>query len=104
MRLEGIITAIVTPFDDAGEIDYGAFERLIEQQIESGVDGLVPCGSTGEYYALSGEERAGVLEFVMRQAGGRVLIVWMVTAQHWDWRQARYWFVPYANKVGGVVT
>lgn len=75
MELEGIITAIVTPFDAAGEVDYGAFGRLINQQIDCGVHGLVPCGSTGEYYALTAEERRGVLEFAMQAAGGRIQMI-----------------------------
>ena len=44
---EGVLTALVTPFRD-GDIDEEALRELVERQIEAGVDGLVPCGSTGE--------------------------------------------------------
>lgn len=75
MKMEGIITAIVTPFDAKGEVDYDAFGRLIEHQIAHGVHGFVPCGSTGEYYAMTAEERAAVLKFVKDTVDGRATLI-----------------------------
>ena len=55
--MQGIHTALVTPFDDADRVDLAAFERLCERQVAGGVDGLVPCGTTGETPTLSVEEQ-----------------------------------------------
>lgn len=71
MALQGIITVAVTPFDDRGEVDYAAFERLLDFVLEAGVHYVVPCGSTGEYYALSHDERLGVMKFVADYVDGR---------------------------------
>jgi len=70
----GSMTAIITPFR-AGEIDYDSFERLIEFQIESGTDALVPCGTTGESATLSHEEHDRVVEFTVKQAAGRIKVI-----------------------------
>jgi 4-hydroxy-tetrahydrodipicolinate synthase len=71
---EGVLTAIVTPLRD-GEIDEDALRRLVERQIEAGVDGLVPCGSTGESATLSHAEHRRVVEIVVQAARGRVPVV-----------------------------
>ena len=71
MELKGILTALVTPFDDRGEVDLEALERLVEDQIAHGVHGFVPTGSTGEYYAMTAEERATVLRCVQQVVGKR---------------------------------
>ncbi|MFZ9890087.1 MAG: dihydrodipicolinate synthase family protein, partial [Myxococcota bacterium] len=55
-RFSGIFTALVTPFDDDGSLDLGAYRELIEQQLAAGVSGLVPCGTTGEAATLNPEE------------------------------------------------
>ncbi len=47
MKLSGVLPALVTPFDDSGKIDFGAFERLLTYLRAAGVTGWVPCGSTG---------------------------------------------------------
>jgi 4-hydroxy-tetrahydrodipicolinate synthase len=57
MKLTGVIPALVTPFDDNGKIDFKAFEKLLTILRADGVKGWVPCGSTGEYNALTAEER-----------------------------------------------
>ena len=49
----GACTAIVTPFDQSGAIDYGCFGRLIDQQLDHGVDAICVCGTTGESATLS---------------------------------------------------
>ena len=56
-RLRGAFTALVTPFTPDGALDEGAFRRLVRWQILAGIDGLVPCGTTGESPTLSPDER-----------------------------------------------
>jgi len=64
MKLQGVMPALVTPFDANGKIDFKAFERLLTHLREAGVSGWVPNGSTGEYFSQSTEERREVLQFV----------------------------------------
>jgi 4-hydroxy-tetrahydrodipicolinate synthase len=64
MQLKGVIPALVTPFDANGKIDFVLFEKLLVKLRADGVKGWVPCGSTGEYNALTAEERVSVLKFV----------------------------------------
>ncbi len=70
----GTFTALITPFRN-GEVDVEALEGLVEFQIEHGVSGLVPCGTTGETPALSEEEDRVVVETVVRVAAGRVPVI-----------------------------
>jgi 4-hydroxy-tetrahydrodipicolinate synthase len=69
------MTAIVTPFRDDGAIDVPAFERLVAWQIDSGIHGLVPCGTTGEGATLRPEEHALVIETTVAVASGRVPVL-----------------------------
>src|SRR3954452_25362431 len=55
--LRGAFTALVTPFTTDGDLDEAAFRRLVRWQVLAGIDGLVPCGTTGESPTLSTEER-----------------------------------------------
>ncbi|MEP7119342.1 MAG: 4-hydroxy-tetrahydrodipicolinate synthase [Byssovorax sp.] len=72
-RIEGTWTAIVTPFSpDGGEIDLPALDRLVEDQIQGGVSGLVPCGTTGETPTLDDAEQIVVIQRVVAAAKGRV--------------------------------
>ena len=71
----GCGTALITPFDDHGRIDFGALERLVEWQIKEGIDFLVPCGTTGESATLSGDERKAVTMAVVQAAHGRVPVI-----------------------------
>ncbi|MBW2231320.1 MAG: 4-hydroxy-tetrahydrodipicolinate synthase [Deltaproteobacteria bacterium] len=71
---EGILTALVTPLRD-GEIDAAALRELVEIQIDAGVTGLVPCGSTGESATLSHDEHRQVVEIVVEAVAGRVQVV-----------------------------
>jgi 4-hydroxy-tetrahydrodipicolinate synthase len=72
---KGCGTALVTPFDDKGRIDFRAIAKLVDWQIEQGIGFLVPCGTTGESATLSGEERKAVTAAVVRAAAGRVPVV-----------------------------
>lgn len=71
---EGVFTALVTPFRD-GSVDERALTELVELQINAGVDGLVPCGSTGEAATLSHAEHQRVVEVVVAAARGRVQVI-----------------------------
>ena len=74
-RLRGLLTALVTPFDSRGEVDKLALKRLVDAQIERGVDGLVPCGTTGETANLTVQEQETVVRTVIECAAGRVPVV-----------------------------
>jgi 4-hydroxy-tetrahydrodipicolinate synthase len=70
----GVLPALVTPFRD-GEVDEDAFVRLVERQIQGGVHGLVPVGTTGESATLSHDEHRRVVELCVATAAGRVPVV-----------------------------
>jgi 4-hydroxy-tetrahydrodipicolinate synthase len=72
---KGCGTALVTPFDEQGRIDFGALERFVNWQIERGIDFLVPCGTTGESATLSGDERKAVTAAVVKVANSRVPVI-----------------------------
>lgn len=72
--LQGTYTALITPFRD-GQVDYDRLAQNIATQIEAGIDGLVPTGTTGESPTLSHEEHRRVIEYVVEQAAGRVVTV-----------------------------
>ncbi len=78
--LRGAFTALVTPFTADGSLDEGAFRRLVRWQVLAGIDGLVPCGTTGEAPTLSADERdrliAATVETVAeRPSRGRVQVI-----------------------------
>jgi len=73
-RLTGVWTALVTPFR-GGKFDAAKMAELVERQIEAGVSGLVPCGTTGESPTLSFDEHGPVVETVVKAARGRVPVV-----------------------------
>ncbi|MCP4003017.1 MAG: 4-hydroxy-tetrahydrodipicolinate synthase [bacterium] len=75
MRLEGTFTALITPFRGDGSIDLDELSTLVEWQIESGIDGLVPCGSTGESATLTPAEHVQVVRHVIQVANGRVPVI-----------------------------
>jgi 4-hydroxy-tetrahydrodipicolinate synthase len=74
MKLQGTHTALATPFKD-GAIDEDALKRLVEFQIEEGIDGLIPCGSTGEAATLSYEEHERVIELTVKWARKRIPVI-----------------------------
>ena len=71
----GVFGALVTPMTVDEEIDYSKLAELADHLICKGVHGLVPLGSTGEYYALSADERERVLRITLEAAAGRVPVV-----------------------------
>lgn len=70
----GIATALITPFRN-GEMDYDTFGRLIDWQIENGIDALVICGTTGEGSTLSDKEHKACIRFAVERAAGRTVII-----------------------------
>ena len=69
MRItEGVCPAIVTPFDEDGDVDYEALGDVIDHVEDGGVDGIVPCGSTGESATLTHEEHKRVVEYAVENA------------------------------------
>jgi 4-hydroxy-tetrahydrodipicolinate synthase len=71
----GTYTAIVTPFTKTGKVDEARLKQLVETQISAGVDGLVPCGTTGESPTLSHEEHEHVVELVVKFAAKRCKVI-----------------------------
>jgi 4-hydroxy-tetrahydrodipicolinate synthase len=72
---KGCGTALITPFDEKGRIDFGALEKIVDWQISKGIDFLVPCGTTGESATLSGSERKAVTAAVVKSANGQVPVI-----------------------------
>jgi 4-hydroxy-tetrahydrodipicolinate synthase len=73
--IRGCGTALVTPFRGDGKVDISGFSRHVDWQIESGIDFLVPCGTTGESVTLDEKEYMEVIRACVRTAGGRVPVV-----------------------------
>lgn len=76
----GIFTALVTPMTKAGGLDEKMLAKFVDHMIKDGVHGLIPLGSTGEYYALTPEERERVLRVTLEAARGRVPVLAGVNA------------------------
>jgi 4-hydroxy-tetrahydrodipicolinate synthase len=74
-RIEGVYTPIVTPFRDDESIDDAAFVAVLERQLDAGVAGIVVGGTTGEYYAMSLEERRSQLEAASSIVGDRAQLI-----------------------------
>jgi len=75
MEIKGLFTAIITPFDKEGGLDEEGLRSNIDFQIEQGVDGIVPVGTTGESATLSEEEHKKVIEISIDQVNGRILVL-----------------------------
>lgn len=73
--IKGTGVAIVTPFHESGNIDFGSFEKIIEHIIAGGVNYIVALGTTGESVTLSMDEKVAVLDFVVETVHGRVPVV-----------------------------
>jgi len=72
---EGAATALVTPMNSDGSVNYTALEDLVEEQINKGIDALVICGTTGESSTLDHDEHVKVLEVATKKANKRVPII-----------------------------
>ena len=71
----GTHTALITPFTKDGKVDEPRLQQLVEQQIAAGIDGLVPCGTTGESPTLDHEEHNHVIELVVKFAAKRCAVI-----------------------------
>jgi 4-hydroxy-tetrahydrodipicolinate synthase len=74
-KLNGILSVTVTPFDKAGKIDFDAYGRVLDFVTANGVHYVVPCGTTGEYFNLTTEERKAVFRFVAENICGRAKLI-----------------------------
>lgn len=74
-NLQGSIAALVTPFKAEGEIDFKAFDRLLDFHLENGTNGVVVCGTTGESPTLSEKEDAQMFEHAVRRIDGRIPVI-----------------------------
>ncbi len=74
-RLNGIFTALVTPFKESGEIDWYAFDELIDTQLMAGIAGLVPVGTTGEAATLTDEEALAVITHTVKRVDGKAYVL-----------------------------
>ncbi len=72
---EGAYTAIVTPFNANGSVDYGKLRALIALQIEGGIDGIVPVGTTGESPTVDFEEHAKIIEVSIEACRGKIRVI-----------------------------
>ena len=104
-KLYGVITAMTTSFTADGKVDTAALEEQTEYLIEKGIQCLYPCGTTGEMYLMSAEERELVAETVVKKAAGRVTVFIHVGAMTVD---ETIRLAQHAHKIGadgvGVVT
>lgn len=72
MNFDGVWTPVVTPFNTSGSVDFRSLENIIDSLIEQGVHGLIVGGTTGEYYALSHDERLALFDFIADYAKSRI--------------------------------
>ena len=73
--MKGIIPALVTPFDDRGEVNTSSLRALVNKLIGEGVGGFYVCGSTGEGLLLEEQERKQILETVVEESNGSVPVI-----------------------------
>lgn len=74
-EFSGVWTAIVTPMNNDGSVDYASLERLVETQVEGGVDGIVAVGTTGESPTLTPKEHIEVIRQIHKFASGRTAVL-----------------------------
>jgi 4-hydroxy-tetrahydrodipicolinate synthase len=74
-HLSGVFTALVSPFDEKGNLDSEAFDSLVQHQIDAGVSGLVPVGTTGEAATLSEQERKHIIQRTVELSAGRAFVL-----------------------------
>lgn len=72
---EGAGVAIVTPFDAQGQIDFDAYGRLIDFQLQNGTDAIIACGTTGEPSTMTAQERESVIAYAIERVAGRVPVI-----------------------------
>lgn len=95
---------IVTPFDAAGDVDADALASHVDALVDAGLDGLVPCGTTGEFASLTDDERRTVVETVTETADGRVPVIAGVADTTVPGVRERLAFAAAAGADAGLVT
>ena len=75
MELEGIYTPVVTPMDANGDINLGAYAEVLEGQLAAGIHGIIPGGSTGEYYVMTDAEREQIFRTARDVVGDRAQLI-----------------------------
>lgn len=75
MRFKGAITALVTPFKEDGSLDIEVLKQLVRFQLKGSIDGIVPCGTTGEAVTLNEEEYRLVVETVVQEIRGKAPVI-----------------------------
>jgi 4-hydroxy-tetrahydrodipicolinate synthase len=75
IKFFGSIPAIITPFKANGELDLPALKKFIKFQLDGGIDGIVPCGSTGEAATMNEGEYIEVIETVVKEVAGRIPVI-----------------------------
>lgn len=75
MRLKGVYTALVTPFNKDGSVDWEAMKNSVEFQIKEKISGIAPMGTTGESPTMSHDDHIKIVETVVKQAAGRVPVI-----------------------------
>jgi 4-hydroxy-tetrahydrodipicolinate synthase len=74
-EIEGIIPAVVTPFDESENVDEAGFRKIVNYLIDSGVHGIFPVGSQGEFFTLTNEEKRRLIDIAVEEARGRVFVM-----------------------------
>ena len=75
-KFRGTYTVLITPFTaDGRKVDEAALKRLVDFQIDEGIHGLIPLGSTGEFLSVTPDERRQIVEIVIQQTAGRVPVL-----------------------------
>src|SRR4051812_13292391 len=75
-KFRGTYTVLITPFTaDGKKVDEAALRRLVDFQIEEGIHGLIPLGSTGEFWSVTRDERGQMVETVVKRAAGGVRVL-----------------------------
>lgn len=72
---EGAGTALVTPFDNNGNIQWDELEKLVEAQVQGGIDAIIACGTTGEAATMTTEEHIETIRFIIDRVKGRVPVI-----------------------------
>lgn len=81
MNFGNVSTAMITPFDNKGNVDFQKLSTLIDYLLKNGTDSLVVAGTTGESPTLSTEEKIALFEYTVKEVNGRV------ARYRWYWKQ-----------------
>lgn len=97
-ELRGVYTALITPMHKDGSIDYQKLDNLIDDQIKSGINGILACGTTGQSATLSHEEHADLAEYIFNYVNGRTRV--MVSSGSNNTREAIFLSQEIESRIG----